>query len=197
LTKDIDGQSDTMPLVVDAKSDWYKKKTQYITNIKNWINNGAKDMFGNNAQIGNRIPQISGIVAYVNGGGAPLERDPGKSSLRVPIGTTSLTVWISFSDDSTAANSLTVNKYNLSKYAYSFVDSLQSPLSTSTSIIEKGYFGAPVSYAHQFTFNPSVFPKGTVVFMRFYVRDPQHSVTEIPEKGSANYIMQYCSFRIL
>lgn len=197
LTKDIDGQSDTMPLITEPNSDWYKKKDQYIDNIKTWINNGAKDMFGNKAQYGNKIPQIAGVIAYANGVNTLLDRDPGKSSIKVPPGTTSLNIWVSFSDDSTSASELSINKYNLSRYAYTFVDSTQQSFTIGNSVTEKGYFGLPVNYTHQFTINPSIYPKGSIIFFRFYVKDPQHAVTEMPEKGSANYIMEYCSFRIL
>ena len=50
LTKDIDGQSGIMPLVIDPGSDWETKKTEYINNIKDWIENGAKDIFKLNAK---------------------------------------------------------------------------------------------------------------------------------------------------
>ncbi len=42
LTFDIDGNSGLMPLSVDSGSDWEEKKEDYIQNIKDWIQQGAK-----------------------------------------------------------------------------------------------------------------------------------------------------------
>lgn len=42
LTVDIDGNSGIMPLSVDSDSDWETNKADYIKNITDWIQNGAK-----------------------------------------------------------------------------------------------------------------------------------------------------------
>ena len=47
LNEDLPASSGIMPLEVDVGSDWYSKKTEYLNNIKTWINNGARDQFGN------------------------------------------------------------------------------------------------------------------------------------------------------
>ena len=47
LEYDIDGNSGIMPLVTEPDSDWNEKKEEYIQNIKDWINAGAKDALGN------------------------------------------------------------------------------------------------------------------------------------------------------
>lgn len=47
LTYDIDGNSGVMPLVIEPDSDWESKKEAYIQQVKDWIANGAKDVFGN------------------------------------------------------------------------------------------------------------------------------------------------------
>ena len=47
LNFDIDGNSGVMPLIIDPDSDWPEKKDEYIENIRTWIQNGAKDIFGN------------------------------------------------------------------------------------------------------------------------------------------------------
>ncbi|MCB0617591.1 MAG: hypothetical protein KDC43_21545, partial [Saprospiraceae bacterium] len=43
LTYDIDGNSGTMPLIVEPDSDWLEKKEQYIQDIKDWIAAGAEE----------------------------------------------------------------------------------------------------------------------------------------------------------
>ena len=47
LTYDIDGNSGVMPLVIEPDSDWAVNKETHIQNIRSWINDGAKDVFGN------------------------------------------------------------------------------------------------------------------------------------------------------
>jgi len=47
LTADLPNSSGIMPLIVDPGSDWIPNKVAYIANIRTWITNGAKDMFGN------------------------------------------------------------------------------------------------------------------------------------------------------
>ena len=47
LTNFIPNTSGLMPLAVDPDSDWNQKDQTYITYIKNWIDAGAKDLFGN------------------------------------------------------------------------------------------------------------------------------------------------------
>ena len=49
LIEDIDGISGIMPLSAEYNAEhyWFDHREEYIQNIKDWIDNGAKDMFGN------------------------------------------------------------------------------------------------------------------------------------------------------
>lgn len=197
LTNDIDGLSDTMPLQVDPGSDWYPNKNAYIQNIVTWIQNGAKDMFGNAPVKGNKEPQMLGVVAYRNGNLLP--RKPGNGSILVPKAAASIDIWVAFSDDSTSVTSFGYNKYKIDTTRDNFTPLPEFSMTVAGSPqVEDGYFGTPVSYYHHFTIsNPGNWgPVGTVVFFRVYVQDPQHGVTEIPENGSFNYIKQYFSFEL-
>jgi hypothetical protein len=197
LTNDIDGLSDTMPLQVDPGNDWYSKKDDYIQNISTWIQNGAKDMFGNAPVKGNKEPQMTGVVGYRNGNLLP--RKPGNGAILVPKGAASIDIWVAFSDDSTAVPSLSYNKYKIDTTRDNFTGLPEVAMVVSGSpMVEDGYFGVPVSYYHHFVINNpgSYGPVGTVVFFRTYVKDPQHDVTEIPENGSFNYIKAYFSYEL-
>lgn len=199
LTNDIDGISGIMPLETDPGSDWPDKKEEYINNIKIWIQNGAPDMFGVMPTMGNREPQMLGVVAFADGNTTPLPRNTGNGSILVPSATNSLEIWVSISDDSTATPSLAFNKIKLSLSRDNFSLSPENNLNIAgTPITEDGYFGDPVQYYHNYIVaNPVTFgPPGTVVYFRVYVQDPQHDVTEIPELGSFNYIKDYFSFEI-
>ncbi len=53
----IPGTQGKMPLQLDPGSDWPSKKNAYMQNITNWINDGAKDQFGNTPASIDFIPQ--------------------------------------------------------------------------------------------------------------------------------------------
>lgn len=59
LTVDIDGLSGIMPLLTDPNSPWPANKQAYIERIQGWINQGAKDVFGNPPVSGPNQPKIA------------------------------------------------------------------------------------------------------------------------------------------
>lgn len=200
LVNDIDGFSGIMPLSVDPDSDWPDKKEEYIQNIRNWIDAGARDMFGNAPTKGNQEPKMLGVVGFVDGSSTPVDRNPGNGALRVPVGTQTLDLWVAVSDDSTAPTQLTYNKIKFSLIRDDFSNSTEGNLSVSGSPLnEEGYFGDPVNYHHHYTLSqPNQFGGvGTLVFFRVYVQDPQHAPTEIPESGSFDYIKAYFSIELI
>ncbi len=58
LTVDIDGLSGIMPLATDPNSTWPANKQAYIDRIQGWIDQGAKDVFGNPPVSGPGQPKI-------------------------------------------------------------------------------------------------------------------------------------------
>lgn len=192
LTTDIDGISGIMPLSIDQDSDWLDKKDEYIENIRTWIQEGAKDMFGNPANAGNKVPQFAGVVAFANGGGNPLPRN--SDDISIPLGVNSVDLWFSFTDDSTASSALTYNKIKFSESVYDNDTDPEYDLLVASPITEEGYFSQSVQYTHKITFDPSVYPADKLIFFRVYVKDPQHDVTEIPQDGSLSHIISYFSF---
>jgi hypothetical protein len=196
LNFDIDGQSGIMPLVADPGSGWDEGKGVHLSNIRNWIQNGAKDIFGNPPLNGNLQPSMRGVFATGNGG-IMLDRDTDTGPLVVPPGTTTLTIWFSFTDDNTAPQNLQYNKVRFSTDINGFAGITEQPLQVVGSPVNgNGYFGGQVSYYHRISLNPSSYASGTTVFFRAYVKDPSYAdPTEIPSDGSANYIKDYFSFR--
>jgi len=198
LTVDIDGLSGIMPLVIDPSSDYPANKDRYIAFVREWIAKGAPDMFGNLPTLGNREPEMRGVVAFDNNNQL-LDRNPGNGSIKVPQGTPSITIWFAIADDSTAPASLSYNKIKFSLYKDDFSTSSEENLQISSNpVSEDDYFGEPANYYHKIVLqNPDQYGAvGTVVYFRIYVKDPQHAVTEIPEDGSFAYIKKYFSFEI-
>jgi hypothetical protein len=183
LTEDIDGQSGIMPLSIDPDSDFPQNRERYISYIRQWIADGAPDMLGRLPSLGNREPQMQGVVAYDDNNNQLLDRKPGHGSLKVPANSASITLWFAVSDDSTDPGQLAHNKIKLSTVRDDFSGSTEEALTVvSTPMQEEDYFGENAEYYHKFTVqNPSQYGGvGTVVFFRIYVKDPQHDVTEIP-----------------
>ncbi len=195
LIKDIDGQSGLMPISVDPDSDWNLKKDQYISNVKTWINNGAKDQFGNNPTVGNLTPTFQGVVGYADAQTTVLPRGgAGLGIIKVPVGATKLRVYFSLTDDDTPAANLTYNKIKISNDQLQFANKPELDLVIGNSITAPGYFGSNVQYTHSIELLMSNYPANETQFMRVYVKDSNPEFTEVPNSGSADYIKTYFSF---
>ncbi len=190
LTQEIG--SGVMPLALEPNSDWNLKKTEYINNIRNWIQNGAKDMFGNAPQNGNLQPSMQGVMAFVTGNSTSLDREPNSGILVVPPGTSSLDIWFSLTDDNAQAIDLQGNTIQFSTNPNDFSAANSQNMQVLSPIMGTGYFGGQVAFTHKATLNLAQYAAGTTVFFRIYVKDPQQTATtEIPAEGSATYIKQY------
>ena len=100
----FDVNSQVMPLTADIVYDpnqehiWHSEKEDHISNIKAWIEDGAKDMFGNPGVQPNNKPEMQGVVAFISGTTTALPRI-GRGTIQVPAGTQSLDIWFSVIDD--------------------------------------------------------------------------------------------------
>ena len=197
LTVDIDGQSGIMPLVTEPSSDWGAKKAEYIANIKAWIENGAKDIFGNSPSLSNKVPQMQGVLGktsiYVD------RNDSGQGSLRVKDTDDNLELFFAFSDDKTPSNQLTNARIKFSKNPDDFVNAPSIPLQLLGSPLNyTGYYGSVVDYFHKITINPKDYAKlGETIYFRVYVTDSSGVETEIPTNDGVYYIKNYFSFNII
>lgn len=194
LNHDIDGQSGIMPLVLDPESDWDSKKTEYLANIRAWIQNGAKDMFGNPPANGNLQPYMRGLVALANGN--PLGRDVSSGVLIVPAGANNVDLLFAFGDDNSAPQDLQNNQVKFSTAQNDFSQSQAESLTLISPVSYLGYFGTLVDYTHKCTLNLSAYPTGSLIYVRAYVKDPALSnITEIPGNGSPTYIKLYFALK--
>jgi len=198
ITTDIDGQSGIMPLSIDPGSDWPNMKAEYVTAIRNWIDAGAPNQFGQFPTAGNQVPQMTGVLAFADAQPTPLPRAPGNGPLLVPPGTQTLSIWIGFSDDSTAVNQFLGNTIRFSTSANSFSGSNPQPLSIAPAPLNAlGYFGANVDYWHSIQFDPYQFGSlNEEVFFRAEIGDGDNPLLEIPGNGSLAYIKSYFSYKI-
>jgi hypothetical protein len=197
LIIDIDGISGIMPL--SAENSWNDNKEQYIQNIKDWINGGAKDIFGNSPIQANLLPQMKGMLAFITGQSTILPRDGFRGSIFVPSTANSLDVWFSVTDDQLVANQLTYNKIKYSNSLFNFEQKPEYSLEVKPSpILENGYYGSQmVEYYHKYVLDVSNYNQGDIVFIKIYVQDNVNSVTEIPTNGSEYQIVKYFTLEFI
>ena len=202
---DIDSLSGIMPLDASIEYDptqshsWHTVKEKYIQNIKDWINGGAKDIFGNLPQEANLLPRMQGMLAYANGQTLLLNRDGPRGSIFVPTNSNTIDIWFSVNDDNLIPNQLTHNKIKFSSSLFNF--SIQPEFNldvTSNPILENGFYGSQLcEYYHRYSLDVSNYNPGEIIFIKIYVKDDVNNITEIPTNGSEYQIVKYFSLEFI
>lgn len=195
LTEDIDGISGIMPLdaFYDPESEWNQNKDEHLTNINDWIMNGALDMFGNPPSVNNQQPGIAGIYAEADGQPCVIQERIG-----VPPGSQNVTVWFAINDKETSPQNFDYTNVKMSGLINVDEDTMstQFPLQLlSTPETYPSFLNDPVEFHHKFSFSTSGYPQDSTYYMRIYVKDPVLSdTTEIPQDGSQFYIKRLFSW---
>ena len=200
LIEDIDGISGIMPLSAEYNAEhyWFDHKEEYIQNIKDWIDNGAKDMFGNLPLQPNNIPEMRGAIAFVTGQNIPLSREMPRGTIYVPSSANSIDLWFSVHDDILTSNELSYNKIKFSTNLFNFENKPEFPLEVITPPKnETGYYLSTTDdFYHKYTLDMSTFNLGDIVFIKIYVKDDVNPVTEIPSNGSDYNIVKHFTFTV-
>ena len=199
LTMFIPNTSGQMPLEVDPNGDWNPNAATYIQKIRDWIQGGAKDMFGNSPTLGNLAPQVTGFLAFPAGNTStpyPRGTDPGVQPIEVPAANVDL--WCAFSDDSTAANALLYNKIKVGTSQFAFSTTPEQDLQITGPISALDFSNVAVPFTHKASLNLSAYPVGTFLFVRVYVNDGDHAAnTEVPSDGTAEPMLSYFRLKIV
>lgn len=184
-------------------TNWYFNSTNqgYIQNIVNWINNGAKDMYGNVPTAGNKEPKTMGLKIYPTGNTTnPYPRVANDKPIEIPANS-SIDVWTYITDDSTSAQNLVVTDIKFSTKPYDFSSSVNhSMLYNSAGISATDMFNAgPFTYTHRLSnFSLAGYPVGTILYIRTYIRDTSHSTNaEIPNDGTIDVYLKYYTIKII
>lgn len=194
MITDIDGQSGIMPLSIDPGSDWESQKTTYINNIRAWIADGAKDVYGNSPGTNSLPPQLKGIRITALGGSQSYARNIQTGSIVIPSGVNEIDVWFSCQDDITPVNELSITNALLSLGINDFNNALSFPVETVSPVTDIGFGGANVSFQFKTSINTSALNSGTSYFFRLIVQDELPQPTEIPTSNSAEHVKRYYSF---
>ena len=196
LINDIDGQSGIMPLALDPGSDWNQKKAQYIQNIQTWINNGARDVFGNSPQANSLPPQLQGMFISTAGNTNPLPRNVQSGSVVIPTGTPQVDVYFSCTDDQFSAEQLGTLLLRVSSSINQFEGVEPQGITLVSPISQLAYNGEPAEYRFKATINLAGLSPLQAHFIRLYLSDENPEITEVPSAASAEYIKRYYSFQI-
>lgn len=187
-----------MPFQIEPDSDWATKSNIYIEQIREWINNGAPDILGQNPELSNPKPRMAGVRAMSDG--EWLSRNGSNGHIIIPENVDNIDIYFAFDHDKIDPLDFSYNKVGFSHDPNTFEDPIVfdfEVLSTGT-ITERGFHGNLVDYTHSITINPrDLFTEDiTHIFFRAYVQDEDNPTTEIPTDNGIYYIKNYMSFRL-
>lgn len=197
LTAFVPNTSGMMPLETDGP-DWPENHQLYINAITSWIQNGAKDMFGNPPAQGNLEPQVTGFLVFPPGstsGAYPRAEGEGIQPVEVPAGTVDL--WFALADDETPVSGIGYNKIRIATSIPGFATVPELPLGTGQDLSGPDFGGATATFTHKATIDLSGHSPGTVLFVRVYVDDGDHDgPTETPNDGTGPPMVDYFTLKI-
>jgi hypothetical protein len=144
-------------------------------------------MYGNTPTIGNPNPIVTGFNVYDNNNiTSPKPRAPGAGLTPILVPRTNVDFWFSVDDDSTPGSSMTVNQVKVSTSMFEFDTVPAQSMSISSSITANDFSGTSASFTHKLDVDLSSYASGTLLFVRVYVQDADHSTpAENPSDGSS------------
>lgn len=172
-----------------------KRQIELITN---WIQQGAKDIFGNTPAEPNTQPFFYGVNAFLTSNNMRVDTARGDFFLNpfmVPSNS-EIKIWFGILDDTPVPVLTGQNRVKFSTDPYDFSASPFNDLNFQiTPFAGHAFDGSPADYYLSYTFNTSQFNPGDVVYMRVYTQDPDHTnQTEIPSDASPFYFKTYFAF---
>jgi hypothetical protein len=203
LIIDIDGISGIMPLTAEYNPEhyWYDHEQEYIGNIKDWIDDGAKDMFGNLPVLPNDLPLGRGMVIFNSGQTTnALSRSSQNETVLVPNNLDSVDIWFSITDDILSPNQLTYNKLKVSNSLFNFNNIPERNLTVLNNPISHIGFFSPSTlelFYHKYTLDLSTYNVGDIIYIKVYIKDNVNPLTEIPNNGSPFSFIKYFSITII
>jgi hypothetical protein len=192
----IPGSQGKMPLTTDPGSDWPQKKETYIENISTWINNGAKDQFGNSPNNIDFTPQMGGLLVFVNGSTTPLPH-VGYQPVLLPSNASQVKIMISILDDKTPLSQLGPNTINFSLNPYEFKGAEQTLVKESSPFLGIGVSGETVEYWYSITLPlSSIGVTSDVVWCRINTTDNVNPSLFIPSNETSFNFKKYFAVKI-
>jgi hypothetical protein len=166
--------------------------------IRNWIQQGAPDVFGNSPDLPKYSPALAGMVAYLPSQGY-LRVDTMRGGIitnpfMVPQNE-DVEIWFAIYDDITFPYSFTYNKVKYSTEAFDFSAAGETDLELEIVPKIENLFGFPLPFFAHCTINTSQFNINDIVYLRVYVQDGDHTQpAELPDNGTQLYLISFFSF---
>ncbi len=184
-----------MPIEVEPDSDWDINGDEYIGNVKNWIENGALDLAGNEAQADFINPSLFGAVAFHQG--ELLGRQNGFGNIIIPENANMIELYFAFDTINNPQN------FTVNEITFGFEDGNGFQESTTmimevldAPIQEYALNGTLVDFSHKVEINlNSPMLSEDYYYMRVKVKDGPYPTTEIPANNGLYFIKEYMSFR--
>ncbi|MCC6599373.1 MAG: hypothetical protein IT223_01715 [Crocinitomicaceae bacterium] len=192
LTTFVPNTSGVMPLEVDPGSEWESKSEFYIQKIKEWINNGAPDMYGNPAPPVNvnAPPLVYGLVVFPhNNTTTPYPREQnsiyGIGAIEVPPSL--VDVWILPYDDNAGLNEFSSISLKVASEISGFSGVQPASFSLESPVTALDFGNSSNQFYYKATLDLGGIPSGEYRYLRTYLDDDvQQNITEVPNDAS-NY----------
>jgi hypothetical protein len=195
LETDLNENSGKMPLLAEPGSGWSENKDLYISYIRQWIDDGAKDINGNAVAPVDYPPQLLGIVGY--SGSTLLNRSRNHDPMEVPAGVKQVDIWFSYLDDITAQNELTYLEVNFSLNPTEYDQANSKTFAyQATPKTEIGFTQTPVQFYHKITVDLSSYAAGDVVWLRTLIGDKTNELY-LPGANSLFQTKTYCALKLM
>jgi hypothetical protein len=192
----IPGSQGKMPLQTDPGSDWPAMKDRYIENIRNWINDGAKDQFGKSPSSIDFIPQLAGLMVFADGSSTALAHS-GYNPVKLPAGTSGIKIMVGYSDDKTAVSQFGLSTINFSLNPEVYDSTVMTLQKQSSMMVGKGISGEDIAYWHAISVPvSSLGVPGNVVWIRTVTTDNVNGPVEIPSASSPFKFRKYFAIKI-
>lgn len=203
MTVDVENTSGIMPAVVDVTSDWSTMGNFYIQKVTDWINDGAKDMYGNAAPTpgGNAPPIVYGMVVFPQGNTTtpyPREEDSpyGIGSIMVPAGL--VDIYILPYDDIAGTTGFTTVDGLLSTNATDYSDSTPFSFSVASPVSALDFTNNAQNFYYKTTVDLSDAESGEIQFLRLQLSDgQQQGLTTIPNMSSNYFWFLLLSLKVI
>ncbi len=192
----IPGTQGKMPLTVDPGSDWPTLKEDYIQNIKNWINEGCKDQFGNLPSAQDFEPQLGGMIVFADGSNTPLPRS-GFNPIMIPSGTQNIKIMFAYLDDKTPVSSFGATTANFSLIPGKYENPEKSVTKETSAFSSKGFNLPAIDYWHSITIPISdLGVTNDLIWIRTTTTDNVNSNTLIPSTLASFNAKKHYAIRI-
>lgn len=192
----IPGSQGKMPLSVDPESDWNEKKAQYIQDITDWIDNGAKDQFGNSPESMDFAPQLGGLIVFADGAQTPLPHT-GYNPVSVPPGTSSIKIMVAYIDDKTPVKNFGSTSINFTLNPYQYDSTALDMIVQPSAYTDKGVSGENLEYWHSITLDVAdIGLPGDVLWVRTQTTDAVNDPVYIPSSSAPFNFKKYFAIKL-